>query len=151
MSDVPADLVTIHALVDDLFLATDAKDWARAEALFHAASMRVDMTSLIGGAPLEPTPAQLFAGFASGLHAGKVSHHMTSNVRITLQGDTAAIVAHGYAWNHVPALPTGENLWETWGVYELTARRTAAGWRLASFTYRSRLTRGPDAVRTHTA
>lgn len=144
------EAAAVRALVDELYLATDAKDWPRAEALFAPAPMRVDMTSLIGGEPLELTPAQLFAGFRTGLHAGKLSHHMTSNMRIEIEGDVADIVAHGYAWNHVPSLPDGENLWETWGVYRLTARRTAAaGWRLTSFAYTSRLTRGPDAVRTH--
>jgi hypothetical protein len=47
--------------------------------------------------------------------------------------------------------PEGANLWEAWGTYRLTSRRTPAGWRLDGFCYYSKLTRGNDAVRTHPA
>ncbi len=149
MSD--SDVTAIQRLFDSLFLYTDAKDWSAAQDLFVKEPMAVDMTSLVGGEPLQLTAAQLFASFAVGLHAGKTSHHMTSNAHIEINGDTALVVAHGYALNHVPSLPDGANLWETWGVYRIGARRTAQGWRLGSFTYVSRLTRGSDAVRTHSA
>lgn len=118
--------------------------------MFIDGPMRVDMTSLVGGEPVSMTASQLFAGFNAGLHAGKISHHMTSNTEVSLAGDSASVTAHGYALNYVPAMPTQESLWETWGEYVIGAVRTGTGWRLSSFTYRSRVTRGPDAVRTHT-
>jgi hypothetical protein len=61
---------------------------------------------------------------------------------------SAELSAHGYAWNRVPALPAGSDLWETWGNY-LTFRRVAATWRLDGFRCYSKLTRGNEAVRTH--
>lgn len=144
------DTAEILQQFNTLFLHTDAKRWKDAQALFVAEPMHVDMTSLVGGSPVSMTPADLFAGFAIGLHAGKISHHMTSNAIVSGSADAATVTAHGYALNWVPALPDGENLWETWGEYVIGAVRTAEGWRLSSFVYRSRLTRGPDAVRTHT-
>lgn len=45
----------------------------------------------------------------------------------------------------------GADLWETWGNYRLSCRRVAERWRLDGFRYYSKLTRGNDAVRTHTA
>lgn len=64
--------------------------------------------------------------------------------------DGAELWCHGYAWNRVPALPEGTDLWETWGNYHLSFRRKAGEWRLSGFRYYSKLTRGNDAVRTHT-
>ena len=64
--------------------------------------------------------------------------------------DIAELWAHGYAWNRVPTFPPGADLWETWGNYRLTCRRVGGHWRLDGFRYYSKLTRGNDAVRTHT-
>lgn len=139
----------IRRLADDLFIATDLKDWAAARALFVDGHVTVDMSSLAGGDPVDLAADDLLAGFKAGLHAGKASHHLATNYRVTIDGDAAELWAHGYAWNRVSAFPPGEDLWETWGTYRLGFRRTAAGWRIDAFCYFSRLTRGNDAVRTH--
>lgn len=139
----------IRCVADELFLATDAKDWAAARALFADGPIELDMSSLVGGGPVSITADALIDGFRAGLHAGKASHHLAANYRIVIEGDRARVDAHGYAWNHVAALPEGANLWETWGTYRLTFRRVPAGWRIDGFRYVSRLTRGSDAVRTH--
>jgi hypothetical protein len=111
----------------------------------------VDLSSLAGGGPVRITADELYEGFRQGLHSGKSSHHMATNYQVRIAGDQAELWAQGYAWNHVAALPEGANLWETWGIYRLPCRRTPAGWRLEGFSYYSKLTRGSDAVRTHTA
>jgi hypothetical protein len=149
MSLAELDRIAVQQLVDELFILTDRKEWSAAEALFVDTPIEVDMTSLVGGDPLRVTAAELFAGFRWGLHAGKLSHHMATNYRIALEADRATVLAHGYAWNRVAALPPGQDLWETWGNYLLDAVRTPAGWRLSAFRYFSKLTRGNDAVRTH--
>ena len=109
------------------------------------------MSSLVGGEPVRLTADQLYEGFRAGLHPGKSSHHMATNYRVEVDEDRAELWANGYAWNHVAALPEGSNLWETWGNYRLTCRRTPAGWRLDGVRYYSKLTRGNDAVRAHPA
>lgn len=148
-STYAADEIAIRRLADELFLLTDEKDWSAARLLFADGPIAVDMSSLVGGGPVRLTADELLAGFRAGLHAGKRSHHMTTNQRITVAGDRAELLAHGYAWNHVPVMPDGANLWETWGIYRLAARRTPGGWRLDGFRYDSKLIRGNDAVRTH--
>lgn len=147
---LPSDTDAIRRLADELFVTTDLKDWAAARALFIDEEIEVDMSSLVGGGPVRMTADQLMAGFHAGLHAGKVSHHLAGNYRIRIDGDRAELWAHGYAWNRVPALPPGSDLWETWGNYRLTCRRVGEAWRLDGFRYYSKLTRGNDAVRTHT-
>jgi hypothetical protein len=141
----------LRRIADELFITTDLKDWAAARALFVDGPIEVDMSSLVGGAPVRITADQLMQGFSAGLHAGKISHHLATNYRIRIELDRAELWAHGYAWNRVPSLPSGTDLWETWGNYRLTYRREAAGWRLDGFRYYSKLTRGNEDVRTHGA
>ena len=147
---MPNDEAELRRLTDELFINTDLKDWTAARALCAEGSIEVDMSSLVGGGPVQLTADELIAGFRAGLHAEKVSHHLAANYRITMQGDRAEVWAHGYAWNRVPAFPAGADLWETWGNYRLSCRRVAGRWRLDGFRYYSKLTRGNDAVRTHT-
>ena len=144
------DHANIRRLVDELFIATDLKDWTAARALFIDGPLEVDMSSLVGGGPVQLTGDQLIAGFRTGLHPGKVSHHLAANYRIEVDGDQGEVWAHGYAWNRVQSLQPGTDLWETWGNYRPTCRRVGGEWRLAGFRYYSKLTRGNDAVRTHT-
>jgi hypothetical protein len=141
----------LRRVTDELFICTDLKDWAAARDLFVDGLIEVDMSSLVGGAPVQITADQLLDGFRTGLHAGKVSHHLATNYRIQVDENRAELWAHGYAWNRLPALPPGTDLWETWGNYRLTYRREARGWRIDGFRYYSKLTRGNDAVRTHIA
>jgi hypothetical protein len=141
----------LRSVADGLFITTDLKDWEAARALFVDGPIEVDMSSLVGGGPVQMTADQLMDGFRAGLHAEKVSHHLATNYRIQVEGAGAELWAHGYAWNRLPSLPPGTDLWETWGNYRLTFRREAGGWRLDGFRYYSKLTRGNDAVRTHTA
>lgn len=143
------DEAKIRRLTDELFITTDLKDWAAARALIAEGPIEVDMSSLVGGGPMVLTADQLIAGFQGGLHAGKVSHHLVANYRIQVDGERAELWGHGYAWNRVPELPTGTDLWETWGNYRLSYERVAGEWRLAGFRYYSKLTRGNEAVRTH--
>lgn len=146
---VAADEAEIRRVADELFITTDLKDWSAARALFADGPIDVDMSSLVGGGQVQLTADQLIAGFTAGLHSGKLSHHLTSNYRIQVDGNRAQLWAHGYAWNRVPALPAGTDLWETWGNYRLSYRRVAGQWRLDGFHYYSKLTRGNEAVRTH--
>ena len=152
MPDLPdaEDDRALRLLTDRLFVYTDDKRWDDLESLYVDGPIQVDMTSLVGGEPAETTAADLVAGFNVGLHDGKESHHMTTNVRVAVDGDRATVRCQGYAWNRLTT-GGGSDLWETWGTYALGAVRAASGWRFDAFTYRAKHNRGNEAVRTHTA
>ncbi len=140
----------IRQLADLLFIYTDLKDWSAARSLYIDGEIEVDMSSLVGGGPVQMTAGDLFAGFNTGLHAGKLSHHMATNYRITITGDQAELWAHGYAWNLLLEYHGGSDLWETWGNYRLTFQRTPNGWKMNGFRYFAKYNRGNEYVRTHT-
>lgn len=148
-ADGGGDENTLRRLADELFITTDLKDWAAARALFIDETIEVDMSSLVGGGPVRMSADQLLSGFRAGLHAKKASHHLATNYRTQIDGDRAEVYAHGYSWNRVADLGPGADLWETWGNYRLTFRKTPGGWKLDGFRYYSKLTRGNEAVRTH--
>jgi hypothetical protein len=139
----------IRQIADLLFIYTDLKDWFAARNLYVNGLIEVDMSSLVGGEPVQMTADALFAGFKTGLHSGKLSHHMATNYRTTITGDQAELWAHGYAWNRLLEYQGGSDLWETWGNYRLTFRRTPNGWKMDSFRYYAKYNRGNEAVRTH--
>src|SRR5215207_915714 len=132
------DEYELRRLADLLFITTDLKDWAGARALFVDGEIEVDMSSLVGGGPLRTTADNLFAGFRVGLHAGKASHHMATNYRITAEGDRAEVWAHGYAWNRLPGATGGSELWVTWATTGSPAvARQSGGGSTGSGTTRS--------------
>jgi hypothetical protein len=116
-------------------------------ALFADQPLEVDMSSLAGGGPMTMSADVLIAGFTVGLHANKRSHHMTTNHHVVVGDDHAVATAHGYAWNTLVDRP---ELWETWGDYTLGLRRQDCRWRITSFRYDAKASRGDDAIRTHT-
>lgn len=137
-------------IADLLFIYTDLKDWSAARNLYVDGTLEVDMSYLVGGSPVQMTADELFAGFDAGLHAGKLSHHMTTNYRINVSGEQAELWAHGYAWNRLLDYQSGSDLWETWGNYRLTFRRTSNGWKMDGFRYYAKYNRGNEYVRSYT-
>jgi hypothetical protein len=144
------DEQAIRQIVDLLFIYTDQKAWSQARQLFVDGPIEVDMSSLSGGGPVQMTADDLLAGFSVGLHEEKLSHHMATNYQITLNGDEAEVWTHGYAWNRLLNYHGGSDLWETWGNYRFSLRRTAQGWRLSAIRYFAKYNRGNELVRTHT-
>ena len=140
---VVEDGLAIREVADDLFVFTDRKDWGRLRTLFVEGPIEVDMSSLLGGGPVSMTASELVSGFAAGLHARKQSHHMATNYRVDIAGDTAELWANGYAWNRLDGQP---EIWETWGNYRISFRRTASAWRISAFRYFAKFNRGDDAI-----
>jgi SnoaL-like protein len=137
----------IIQLVNSIFDTVDAKDWNTVEALFDAA-VKVDFTSLDGGAPATITNRQLVDGWRQGLHDQKKSFHMVGHYRVAVDRDVATAAVKGYAYNVLDA-ELGGGMWEVWGAYEISFRRTPAGWKAAGLTLSAWHTRGDGSVRTH--
>ena len=144
------DEQAIRQIVDLLFISTDQKAWSQARQLFIDGPIEVDMSSLVRGSAVQMTADDLLGGFTVGLHAEKISHHMATNYQITVTGDEAEVWTHGYSWNRLLHYHGGSDLWETWGNYHLSLRRTAQGWRLSAFRYFATYNRGNELIRTHT-
>lgn len=140
-----ADEMAIRLVVDEIDNAVDAKDWARCRGYFTE-DINVDFTSLAGGQPARIKADQLVGGWRTNLYAEKKSHHMRSNHRITVNGNSAEVFSKGYALNKLPS-KTGGDLWEVWGDYRHTLERTAGGWKVSGMTLAVTHARGNERAR----
>lgn len=141
------DEAALRRLADTLDHAVDTKDWPLARAQF-ADRLRLDMSSLGAGPPAEIAADDLVAAWRRAFQGGKTSLHLRTNHLVRLDGDSAAMTSHGYAWNRLPPGTLGAEaaLWEVWGIYEYRARRTPDGWRLTAFTFTATHQRGDARV-----
>lgn len=149
--DTLVDQAEMIRIADAIDAGVDAKDWPLTRSMFTD-EIRVDFTSLVGGAPATIPADALIAGWSGNLTAEKESFHLRGNHRVTFTGtDSAVMLSHGYAWNRMErgALPEngGDPLWEVWGTYEHSFVRTDAGWKVDGMTFNATAERGSEFVR----
>jgi ketosteroid isomerase-like protein len=142
-----SDRMEIIFVVDEIDNAVDAKDWERCRGYFTD-EIYADFTSLAGGSPGNMPADDLVGAWASNLYADKLSHHMRSNHRITIDGDEAEVFSKGYALN-ILSRPNGSDLWEVWGNYTHTLRRTDEGWKCSGMTFVVTHARGNETARDY--
>ncbi len=141
------DEAEIRRVVDGIDLATDAKDWALCRRLFTD-EIYADFTSLAGGYPGRMPADDLVGAWTTNLYADKLSHHMRTNHRISVDGDEAEVFSKGYALNILDR-DAGSDLWEVWGNYTHTLSRSSEGWKCSGMTFVVVHARGNEMVRQH--
>jgi SnoaL-like domain len=139
------DRTNVVQTVDAVFTQFDAKDWAGLGSLF-ADRVRIDFSSL-GGPRTTVTREELIDGWRDAFAGNKTSLHQTGNHQVRIDGDTAEVFLHGYAYNAL-ARPYGDDVWETWGTYRFSLRRVArTDWEVTREQYVSLRSEGNEGVR----
>ena len=142
-----SDRTEIILVVDEIDNAVDAKDWQRCRSYFTD-EIYADFTSLAGGSPGNMPADNLVGAWATNLYADKLSYHMRTNHRVTLNGDRAEVFSKGYALN-ILHRTTGSDLWEVWGNYTHTLERTGEGWKCSGMTFVVTHARGNEMARDY--
>ena len=142
-----SDRTEIILVVDEIDNAVDAKDWQRCRGYFTD-EIYADFTSLAGGSAGNVPADDLVGAWATNLYADKLSHHMRTNHRLTIDGDRAEVLSKGYALN-ILYRPNGSDLWEVWGNYTHTLRRTGEGWKCTGMTFVVIYARGNEMARDY--
>lgn len=135
----------VIAIADGVDNAVDARDWTRARSYF-ADKVLADFSTLTGQPPATISAEDLIGGWSGNLKGSKTSLHLRTNHQVTIAGDRATVVSHGYAWNRMPG--QGDPLWEVWGTYEHRLTRTTDSWKIDGFTFRMTHERGNSWVKT---
>jgi ketosteroid isomerase-like protein len=124
------------ALADGLDSAVDAKDWARVRSFFAER-----ITFAFAGTASEMLADELVGTWRANLFAEKTSLHLRGNHLVEVEGDTATLRSVAYAWNKLPDIEGGD-LWEVWGDYVYRYARTERGWKITSFAFSPKHSRG---------
>ncbi len=133
----------VAEVINTLFVATDARDWARVRGCF-AARVTFDMTSLAGGSAQQLTPEEIAAGWQTGLQPIDAVHHQTGNVSITVTGNEASASCYGIAYHYRP-VRSGRNTRVFVGSYEFHLVHRDAAWTIDLFRFRLEFVDGnPD-------
>ena len=140
-----ADETDIRRIVDEIDNACDLKDWTKLRGYFTD-EIDAAFMSLAGGAPEKMKADDLVEGWKTNLYAAKKSFHQRTNHSIKIKDDEAEVFSKAYAFN---LLETGKvtGLWEVWGNYTHTLRRTEKGWRCSGMTLEVIYQRGDENVR----
>jgi hypothetical protein len=138
------DVLTVADALDD---AADRKQWDEAQTYFDT-DVDVDFSSF-GGAPGRISAAGLIKNWQQQLTADKQSFHMRGGNVVTISGDAATIVSHGYAYTRITTRPIND-LYEVWGVYEHHLTRTPQGWKINGLKFTKTYSRGDPAIRAIT-
>ena len=119
--------------INQLFIATDRRDWAAVRACFTE-TVHFDMTSLAGGEPAMLTPEQIAAAWETGLRPLEVLHHQAGNYRVEVRADEATAFCYGTA-THYRRTRSGRNTRTFVGSYDFELVRRAREWRITSFRF----------------
>jgi 3-phenylpropionate/cinnamic acid dioxygenase small subunit len=119
--------------VNQLFIATDRRDWAAVRACFTE-TVHFDMTSVAGGEPAMLTPEQITAAWEQGLRPLEAIHHQAGNYRAEVRGDEATGFCYGTA-THYRRTRSGRNTRTFVGSYDFEFVRRGDAWRITSFRF----------------
>ncbi|MGY2011557.1 nuclear transport factor 2 family protein [Nocardia gipuzkoensis] len=107
----------------------DHREWDKLADVF-ADRVRLDYTSLNGGAPVTLTPAQIADAWQQTLGGLAATQHLLANHLVTIDGDQAVCTASFQA-THSDSTPLGASLWTLGGSYRFDLQRSGGAWRIS--------------------
>jgi hypothetical protein len=130
----------VASVINELFVATDARDWPRVRACF-APVVIFDMTSLVGGAPAQLAPDEIAAAWEHGLAPIESVHHQTGNLAVLCEGDEATASCYGIAY-HYRRTRSGNDTRTFVGSYDFHLERHDDAWRIDVFRFNLKFIQG---------
>jgi hypothetical protein len=129
-----ANRLAVEDAVVRMFVATDERDWPTLEDCFTD-PFTLDMTSMVGGAPVTMTPRQVAQAWADGFKPLDHVHHQIGNIRTEVSGDHALVRCYGVAFHH-RAKVSGLKSRVFVGTYELALHASADRWRISRLLFK---------------
>ena len=124
------DILAIQRVLYTNFRATDAKDWDLFETTL-ADEIRIDF---VGLQPTATLTRQQLRDQSEPSYAKVETQHMSTNLDIRVDGDTASSTSYGRARHEYSgednAIAPDRAFWHIYGRYENSYVRTDAGWQI---------------------
>jgi len=129
-----ATRVEVEDQVVKMFVATDERDWPALEDCFMDPFV-LDMSSMVGGSPLNMTPQKVASAWAEGFKPLTHVHHQIGNLRTRVANGAATVRCYGIALHHRSTVATDTKSRCFVGSYEVDLRMTAVGWRISRLQF----------------
>lgn len=133
-----ASELTTRLAVEDavvrMFVATDERDWPALERCFTD-PFTLDMTSMVGGTPVDMTPGQVAQAWAAGFKPLDHVHHQIGNLRTEVDGNQALVQCYGVAFHH-RSQAIGLKTRVFVGTYELQLQASPEAWRISRLVFK---------------
>ena len=120
-------------IINTLFIATDARDWAAVRACL-APEVLFDMTSLTGGEPQRLGAQTIINGWEEGLRPLQAVHHQSGNFRVRIEGTRADAFCYAIAYHYLPRA-SGESTRTFVGSYDFQLDKATERWRITAFRF----------------
>jgi hypothetical protein len=130
--------------INQLFIATDKRDWPRVKRCF-AKSVLFDMSSLGAGEAEQLTPHDIVTMWETGLKPLKAIHHQAGNHLVNIVEDKAKAFCYGIASHYLPN-KTNINTRTFVGSYDFDLVRDKEEWRITSFRFNLKYIDGNQAL-----
>lgn len=134
MDPVMIDKMELTELANKLFMYTDDRQWQLLQEEVFMPEILFDMQSLSGQAAELKQAREVCAMWEIGFAGIDSVHHQAGHYLITVNNNDADIYAYAIALHYKKEAVSGNTRSFT-GSYDLKARRTDRGWRLAQFKY----------------
>jgi ketosteroid isomerase-like protein len=123
------DEAAIATIVESVATLADRREFDALEGLY-APEVRLDYTSLAGGAPEVVSPQALMTRWAGVLPGFDRTRHALSDVAITVRGEEASATARVIADHWL-----GEAHWQVRGAYAYELVREGGTWRITAHSF----------------
>jgi SnoaL-like domain len=123
----------IISVVNELFLATDRKDWAAVERTFGP-HVRFDMSSVGAGEARMSTPREIADGWRTGLAGVERVHHQTGNFVVHIKDAAAEVFCYGVAY-HFRRRDDNRNTRVFVGSYDFELTHFDKGWLITAMRF----------------
>lgn len=126
--------------INELFIATDEKDWQRARDCFTE-EITFDMSSLSGQPAMRLPSQSVVAGWEQGLASLEAVHHQIGNYRVEVWESDAKVSCYGIAL-HYRKTKSGRNTRTFVGSYDFHLVRAGQRWRIDLFRFTAKFVDG---------
>ncbi|MFC1743608.1 nuclear transport factor 2 family protein [Candidatus Riflebacteria bacterium] len=126
--------------VNGIGICADTRDWKGVISCF-ADKVLLDYTSMVGGQPVELTPAVIVSSWKGLLPGFKMTQHQITNHRVKINDDEADCFSYVTAIHHLPN-KSGKDTWTVWGYYNHHLIKKDAGWKVAKMKFTLKLIEG---------
>jgi hypothetical protein len=134
----------IVALITELFIATDRKDWPSVTRVFSP-EVQLDMSAVGAGPEQRVSREAIAASWETGLAPIEQIHHQIGNFVVHLHGPKAQVHCYGIAYHFRPRRD-GRNTRTFVGTYDFELDQFETGWAITAMRFNLKFIDGNPAL-----